>query len=237
MSSCLPVSIEGLCLERAGRVALQSVDLTLSAGTRTLVLGPNGAGKSVLLRILHGLIEPSAGRIRWQGGAGATRPTQAMVFQRPVLLRRSVRANVEYPLRLAGVARAERRRRCDEILERAGLARLASRPARALSGGEQQRVVIARAWVTVPAVLLLDEPTANLDPAAVAAVEELVRGVHASGTKVVMTTHDLAQARRLADDVVFLARGRCLEHTPAAEFFDTPRSAEAREFLAGKLLA
>ena len=159
-----------------------------------------------------------------------------MVFQRPVLLRRSALANVAYPLALRGMARAEARARAAEALARAGLDGLANRPARVLSGGEQQRLALARAWVTEPEILFLDEPTASLDPAATRAVEELVLQIHAAGTKIVMTTHDLGQARRMAEEVLFLHQGRLIERSPAAAFFAAPRTPEAAAFIKGELV-
>jgi tungstate transport system ATP-binding protein len=158
-----------------------------------------------------------------------------MVFQRPVMLRRSVRGNVEYGLKLAGLPTAERRRVALARLEAVGLARLARRPARRLSGGEQQRAALARAWALDPALLFLDEPTANLDPAATRLVETIVLAMHGAGTKIVMTTHDLGQARRLADEIVFLHRGRIVEHAPAEKFFAAPASPEAAAFIRGEL--
>jgi tungstate transport system ATP-binding protein len=215
---------------------LDGVSLRLDGGLRTVLLGPNGAGKTLTLRVAHGLLEPTEGSVRWRGpgAAGASR-RQAMVFQRPVLLRRSVSANLSYALSLRGVAGEERRARLARALEGAGLTALAARSARTLSVGQQQRVALARAWVLEPEVLFLDEPTASLDPGATQAVETTVQSIAASGTKIIMTTHDLGQARRLADDVVFLQAGRVTEHTPAEEFFEEPRSAEARAFLKGDL--
>jgi tungstate transport system ATP-binding protein len=159
-----------------------------------------------------------------------------MVFQRPVMLRRSARANMLHALSLAGIAGRERAARADESLDHFGLAGLADRPARLLSGGEQQRLAIARAWSLKPEVLFLDEPTSSLDPAATKAIEEMIAAIHAEGVKIVMTTHDLGQARRVADDVLFLHHGRLLEHTPAAQFFDQPRTEAARAFVRGDLL-
>jgi tungstate transport system ATP-binding protein len=159
-----------------------------------------------------------------------------MVFQRPVMLRRSVLANAAYPLKLAGLPRAERLQRARAALERVGLEALAGRPARRLSGGEQQRLALARASALDPEVLFLDEPCASLDPAATRAVEDIVLGIAARGTKVVMTTHDLGQARRLAGEVLFLHRGRLLERAPAADFFAGPRAPEAAAFLRGELV-
>lgn len=231
----LPLAVEGLGF-RAGDVSvLEDVSLNVAPGSRNIVLGANGAGKSVLMRLLHGLLTPTAGNIRWSNtDAIAVRRAQAMVFQRPVMMRRSVRENVEFALRLVqspDVASA-----AAEALQRVGLTRLADRPARLCSGGEQQRVALARAWALRPEVLFLDEPTASLDPAATRAIEETVNAMHAAGTTIVMTTHDLGQARRLADRVLFLHHGRLVEDAPAGKFFQQPASREAAAFIRGELL-
>lgn len=227
------LTLEALRYEAGDRALIRDVSLRIEAGRRTLILGPNGAGKSVLMRLMHGLIEPTAGRILWNGGSGT--PVQAMVFQRPVMLRRSVLDNVTYALYLAGVPAAERRTRALDVLERVGLSALADRPARVLSGGEQQRVALARAWALRPRVLFLDEPTASLDPGAAAEVERIIRVIADDGCSIVMVTHHLGQARRLADDIVFVDTGRITEHTPVADFFAAPRSAEAGHYLRGEL--
>ena len=235
--SILPLRLEGVSYAAGGKALIEAVTLEIAAGPRTVILGPNGAGKSLILRLCHGLIRPSAGRVRWLGPEGGRpRLRQAMVFQRPVMLRRSARANIDYALSVRGIPAAERRRLIAEALAATGLSDLADRPARVLSIGEQQRLALARAWALHPQVLLLDEPTASLDPAATRAVEEIVMRIHASGTKIVMTTHDLGQARRLADEVLFLHRGRLVERGPAVEFFAAPRTAEAQAFVRGELL-
>ena len=229
----LPITLQGVDVERNGVALMRGIDLVVAARERTIVIGPNGSGKSTLLRVLHGLVAPTAGTVRW-GDARAAPRDQAMVFQRPVLLRRSVSANVRYALRLAGVPSRERAARIRAVLDASGLAALAQRPARRLSGGEQQRVALARAAALEPSVLFLDEPTASLDPAASRAIEERVRAIHAAGTTIVMSTHNLAQARRLAERVIFLQAGRLIEATSADEFFNLPRSAEAAAFLEGE---
>jgi tungstate transport system ATP-binding protein len=234
--SILPLRAQGLGFSVGGLRILQAVELEIEAGAPTLVIGPNGAGKSTLLRLLHGLLQPGAGRLAWSAAAGDPARRQAMVFQRPVLLRRSVLANVLYPLRLAGLDPAARVARAAEALALVGLAELAARPARRLSGGEQQRLALARAAALRPEVLFLDEPCASLDPAATRAVEGIVAELAARGTKIVMTTHDLGQARRLAGDVVFLHRGRVLEHAAADRFFAAPAAPEAAAFLRGELV-
>ena len=233
--SILPLRLEGLGFAAGGKPLLDGIDLVLEAGRRTVVLGPNGAGKSILLRLCHGLLRPTAGRVAWAGGAGPA-GRHALLFQRPVMLRRTARANVLHGLALAGHGWRERRERARVVLARFGLEGLADRPARTLSGGEQQVLALARAVALEPEVLFLDEPTAALDPAATARIELLLQLVANDGVKLVMVTHDLGQARRFADEVVFLHRGRLVEHRPAGAFFCTPRSPEARAFVAGELI-
>jgi tungstate transport system ATP-binding protein len=234
----LPLRLDRVSFEAGGQRLIDDLSLMLEAGTRTLVLGPNGAGKSLLLRLCHGLLRPTAGTIRWaRDDPARLRREQAFVFQRPVLLRRSAAANVAYALAVGGVPRAERGERVHAALEQVGLVHLADRPARVLSGGEQQRLALARAWALEPKVLFLDEPTANLDPAATRAIEAFIAAMHARGVKIIMTTHDLGQARRHADEIVFLHKGRLVEHTEAARFFARPDTPEARTFAAGELLA
>jgi tungstate transport system ATP-binding protein len=229
-----PLEARDLGVVLGGHAAVTAASLSIDMPRRVLVLGANGAGKSVLLRLLHGLIAPSHGTLLWAGSAARPR-AQAMVFQRPVMLRRSVLANIEYALDVNGVGTGEARRRASEALERVGLAPLAARQARVLSGGEQQRVALARAWALRPKLLFLDEPTASLDPTAAAEVERIVGEIHAAGTAIVMTTHNLGFARRMADEVVFLHAGRLTEQTPAHAFFRSPASPEAERFLKGEL--
>ena len=232
MAEARPFQLEarGVSVVLGGVRALDGLDLVLEPGLRTVVLGPNGAGKSVLLRTLHGLIAPAAGTVSW------SRPVrQAMVFQRPVMLRRSALANLRYALAVNGVAEPERTSRATAALARVGLERIADRPARVLSGGEQQRLALARVWALRPGILFLDEPTASLDPGATAEVERVIASIAAEGTRIVMTTHNLGQARRLADEIVFIHAGRAAERTAADRFFDQPASNEARLFLQGEL--
>ncbi len=226
------LSLEGVGFAHCGQTLLHPLDLHLAGCHRTLVMGPNGAGKSLLMRLAHGLLAPTRGRVSWEGRP----PRQAMVFQRPVLLKRSALANLTYALAINGTPRRRRKPLAREALERFGLAALEKRPARVLSGGEQQRLALARAWLAEPEVLFLDEPTAALDPAAIQAVEAAVRDFHRRGTRILMTTHDLQQARRLADDIVLLYGGRLVEHSPAETFFTAPASPEARAFIRGELV-
>lgn len=234
-ASILPLRLEAAGYAVGGEPLLSDISLTVAAGRRLIVMGANGAGKSLLLRLCHGLIAPTSGRRVWADGTH--RPeAQAMVFQRPVLLRRSVAANLDYPLALRGLSRSARRDSVARTLDRFGLAPMADRPARLLSGGEQQRLALARAWSMSPEVLFLDEPTSALDPSATRIIEEMIAGFSAEGITIVMTTHDLGQARRLAEDVAFLHRGRLIAHHPAADFFAGPKAPEARAFLAGDLI-
>jgi tungstate transport system ATP-binding protein len=231
----LPIVARGVDYSSGTTTILHGVDLTIDRGQRVCVIGANGSGKSTLLRLLHGLLPPTQGSLSWGGHAERPRG-QAMVFQRPVLLRRSAAANIAYALDLAGVHGAAADRRVQAALREVDLLPVADRPARVLSGGEQQRLALARAWALEPDVLFLDEPTASLDPAATRAVERIVMDIHALGTTIVMSTHNLAQAKRLAGEIVFLHGGRIAERAPAAEFFRLPASAEAREFIEGERL-
>jgi tungstate transport system ATP-binding protein len=236
MSALLPLRLSQVSFHAGGRAILDRVDAEIAAGPRTVILGANGAGKSVLMRICHGLLAPTSGAVHWSGPELAGRPRrQAMVFQRPVMLRRSALANVVYALKAAQVPRAERRARAEAALEHVGLSHLAEHPARVLSGGEQQRLALARAWALRPEVLFLDEPTANLDPTATKEVERIIAAIHAAGAKVVMTTHNLGQARRLADEILFIHQGRLAERAPVEAFFKQPASAEAAAFIKGEL--
>ena len=233
--SILPLSLGNVVYRAAGKLLIDDVSCAFETGPRSIVMGPNGAGKSLFLRLCHGLIRPAEGNVVWSGGGDAARH-QAMVFQRPVMLRRSVQANVDYALKLHKIPRLRRRAITRDVLARTGLERLCRRPARVLSFGEQQRLALARAWALSPQVLFLDEPTASLDPAAAHAVEKIVNAIHHAGTRIIMTTHDLAQARRMADEILFFYRGRLLEKTPADIFFSEPKTDVARAFVRGELV-
>jgi len=235
--SILPLKLEEVSFEAGGKRLIKDMNCTFEGGSRTVIVGPNGAGKSLFLRLCHGLLAPTAGNVRWQGaGGGDPRLHQAMVFQRPVMLRRSVAANVDYALKLRNIPKAERVRLTDDSLSRAGLGRLRNHPARVLSFGEQQKLALARAWALRPQVLFLDEPTASLDPAATHSVEEIILAIHEQGTRIIMTTHDLGQAKRIADEVLFLHRGRLLERAPVDKFFTEPENDLAQAFVRGELL-
>jgi tungstate transport system ATP-binding protein len=237
-ASILPLTVARLGYAAGGTQLLHGLDFALPAGGMTIVLGANGAGKSLLLRLCHGLIAPNAGNVAYAmpGGRRDGVKRHAMVFQHPVMLRRSALANIVFALSAQGLDAATARRQAAAVLERFGLAALAGRPARRLSGGEQQRLAIGRAAALQPDLMFLDEPTAHLDPAATRQIESMLATLRAEGVTLMMTTHDLGQARRLADRILFLHRGRLLEDGPAGPFFAQPATAEARAFLAGDLI-
>jgi tungstate transport system ATP-binding protein len=232
-TSTLPIVLDGIAFAAGETGILRGVTLSLEAGPPTMLIGPNGSGKTTLIKLAMGLLMPTAGSIRYTLADRAARRV-GIVFQKPVMLRRSAGANVGYALKASG--RPSDTATITKLLDRVGLAPLADRPARRLSGGEQQRLALARALARDPEVLFLDEPTASLDPAATKAVEDIISGAAASGVKIVMSTHDLGQARRLAGEIVFLAKGRLIERAPAERFFTAPTTPEARSFLAGDLV-
>jgi tungstate transport system ATP-binding protein len=229
----LPLRLQDVSFCAGGRAIVAPLTLELHADVTTVILGANGAGKSVLMRLMHGLLAPTSGAVTWSGPQPKLR--QAMVFQRPIMLRRSAIDNVLYALDAAGVARRERVALAREALKEVGLLGMAATPARVLSGGQQQRLALARAWALHPEVLFLDEPTASLDPSAAREIESVIRAFDAAGTKIVMATHNLGQARRLADEIVYLHEGRVLERSPVGQFFTRPATAEAAAFIKGEL--
>ncbi|MDZ7840116.1 MAG: ATP-binding cassette domain-containing protein [Gammaproteobacteria bacterium] len=236
MTTILPLTLSGVGLQVNQRTLLRNVNHSFTGTSITVVLGHNGAGKTLMLKVCHGLVAPTAGQVRWNDPERARRPgVQGMVFQRPVLLRRSVRQNIEHVLRTCGVPKHEKSRRIDQALETGRLVDMADRPARRLSGGEQQRVALARAWAARPEVLILDEPCTFLDPGATREVERIIAAFYESGTKVIMATHDVAQARRLAGEIVLMHGGTIAESGPAEEFFARPKTEETRAFLEGRL--
>jgi tungstate transport system ATP-binding protein len=235
-SSDLPIEFSKVNIDTDNHAILRQVSLVIGAGAPTVFIGPNGSGKTTLLRAAMGLVTASSGQITWGQAIESPPLRRAIVFQRPVMLRRSVLGNLHYALASAEVPRRERQRRAMELLSLVDLEGLGDRPARRLSSGEQQRLAIARALARKPRLLFLDEPTASLDPAATKGIEELVRSVSASGVKVVMATHDLGEARRLAGDIVLLHRGTIVERAAVDQFFSAPATKEAQAFLAGELL-
>ena len=235
-ASDLPLALDDVSLSAGATTILDHISLTIEPGAPTLIVGPNGSGKTSLLRLCMGLVKPSRGAVTWGGRVDGGSERRAILFQKPVMLRRSAAANVAYGLAHAGCPRGLRAQRTADLLDSVGLGELASRPARRLSGGEQQRLALARALARQPEVLLLDEPTASLDPAATRFVEEIVLAAAQSGTKIVMASHDLGQVRRLAGDVVFLVRGSLVEHAEAGAFLDRPATPQAAAFVRGDLV-
>jgi len=229
------LQLRGISLERSGKRVLQNISLDFATQGISIVLGPNGAGKTLLLKICHGLIQATDGSVAKHFESKKRIPLEAMVFQRPVLLRRSVKANIRFALKIARIDHEQRDRRLIEALDLAGLHAVENRSAHVLSGGEQQRLALARAWVISPRVLYLDEPTSQLDPAAIRIIEDMIGRISAAGTGIIMTTHDLGQARRLADEIFFLHRGRLCETASAEKFFNHPDTDEARAFIDGRL--
>jgi tungstate transport system ATP-binding protein len=235
-SSDLPVSFERTEFRARGVKILNLPTLTIPGGAPTAIVGPNGAGKTTLLRLAMGLLTPTSGRITWGGREDVPPLRRALLFQKPVMLMRSAARNIDYALASVGIPRSARKARIDELLALVGLSAIADRPARRLSGGEQQRLALARALAREPELLLLDEPTASLDPAAAKSVEDVLREVTGRGIKIVMTTHDLGTAKRIAGEVILLHRGEILEHSPADIFFSRPATDAACRFQAGDLL-
>ena len=229
-----PIQLKQLRYTPNGRPVLTGVDLDLDGVGISVILGPNGAGKSVLIRTLAGLEMPDAGSINWNG-SNTPNEQIALVFQHPMLLRATVSANVALGLRPLGLSRSMIASRVQEVLLRVGLSHRAKDSARFLSGGERQRLALARAWAVHPRLLLLDEPTAALDPSATEAVEQIIREIRTDGAKIVMSTHNLGQALRISDDIIFIEAGRVREHTPSARFFSRPQSNEARLYMQGEL--
>ena len=236
MVSILPLTLTQATVSRGDKRLLGPVDLTVKAGGLTIVLGPNGAGKSTLLRLMHGLEPPTSGRLRYAAPRGQAYAQQAFVFQTPVMLRRSVLGNLSYPLTAHGMSRGEAEQQALTWLKTLGLDTHANQRASQLSGGERQKLALARALIRKPELLFLDEPCANLDGAATRDIERLISEARSAGTRIIMATHDLGQARRLADDVLFIHQGLIHEQAKATVFFDAPQTPEARGFIQGDLI-
>ena len=236
VTSILPLCLDGVELRRNGRRILGPISLTLAGRGLTIILGPNGAGKTSLLRAMHGIERIRRGSIRWHTGQQTARARQAFVFQTPILMRRSVVDCIAYPLFLDGVSKAKARVAAAAQAENVGLGAMLDLPALVLSGGEKQKLALARALIREPEVLFLDEPCASLDTKSMAEIETILIGARNAGTRMVMSTHNIGQARRLADDILFLWHGRLHETGSRAEFFDTPKTNEAKAHINGDLL-
>lgn len=236
VSPLFPLTVAGALVRRRGKAILGPVDLCLEDTGVTIVIGPNGAGKTTLLKALHGIERLSAGRVAWACGRDVALRRQAFVFQSPVMLRRTVLDNLAYPLRLDGVDRRAAAARAADWAARIGLGDALLRPAPRLSGGERQKLALARALIRRPEVLFLDEPCASLDGRATREIEEILRAAVAADTRLIMSTHDMGQARRLAGQVLFLLGGRLHERGAAAAFFTAPQTPQARAFLKGDIV-
>lgn len=232
----LPLKVTEAHVRRRGRTLIGPVSMTVAPTGFSVVMGPNGAGKTTLLRMLHGMERVAGGKLTWQVPQAEARARQAFVFQAPILMRRTALDNVAYPLIVHGVARVEARAQAAEWLARVGLADSADKQAPVLSGGERQKLALARALIREPEILFLDEPCANLDGRATREFEELLHAAHVAGTRIVMSTHDLGQAKRLAQDIWFIHHGRLHESAPANEFLTDPKTPEARAFIQGDIV-
>ncbi|MDO6591519.1 sulfate ABC transporter ATP-binding protein [Loktanella sp. D2R18] len=236
VTSILPLVMSDAVVKRRAKVLLGPVNLTISQTGFTIVMGPNGAGKTTLLRSLHGLERLAQGRAQWQTPLKDARRRQAFVFQSPIVLRRSVLENLTYPLRLRGTEKGRATALARDWAQRVGLGDALDNPAPQLSGGEKQKLALARALITQPDIVFLDEPCANLDGRATREIEDVLQASNAAGTRIVMATHNIGQAKRLALDVVFLLRGKIVEQSPAGAFFEEPKTPQAAALLRGDIV-
>jgi len=236
VKSILPVVLKGASVKKGGVQIIGPLDMQLLEAGCTVVIGPNGAGKTTLLRLLHGLERLKSGSVTWNAPRPEINARQSFVFQTPVVMRRSVRENIAYPLILRGSSRKKALTEADRWAENVGLKAHGHQDANALSGGEKQKLALARALITRPEVLFLDEPSTNLDGASTLEIENLIRSARNSGTRIIMATHDFGQARRLGDEIVFIHHGRICEQASTDMFFNTPQTAEARAFVDGDIL-
>lgn len=235
--SILPMSLKDVSVHRRGKRLIGPVTFTLAPNGLTIILGPNGSGKTTLLRVMHGVERVSSGEVIWAAPDDEARHQQAYVFQSPIMLRRTVSDNLLYPLKLERHPKKESVARVEHWAERIGLADALKTPARRLSGGEKQKLALARALIRRPEVLFLDEPCANLDGASTRDIEIILNEALAAGTRIIMTTHNLGQAKRLATDAIFMLHGHIRESGGNPEFFDAPRSAELKAFFNGDIIA
>lgn len=236
VSSILPLKVKNACVEKRGKRILSPINLELSPEGFTIIMGPNGSGKTSLLRLLHGLENPRGGSLDWNGSTETAQLYQSFVFQSPIMLRRTAIENIIYPLILRNIPKNEALNIAQEWIAKINLEKSAEVNARFLSGGEKQKLAIARALATKPQLLFLDEPTANLDGSATREIEALLQGTRKSGTRIIMTTHNIGQGKRLAEDIMFLYRGNILEASDATKFFNKPQTKEAKTFLDGDIL-
>ncbi len=236
VSDLLPVTAKGAVVRKGGKTILGPIDLAISGKGTTIVMGPNGSGKTTLLRLLHGLDRARDGSVSWNGAREDAHAAQAFIFQTPKMMRRSVLDNIAYPLRVRGASRKQARIKAEDWATRIGLGDALNRDAQALSGGERQKLALARALVTEPAILFLDEPTTNLDGGSTREIEDILSQALDTGTRLIMATHDIGQARRLADEVIFIHRGTMSAHQRATAFFEAPASQSAAAYLRGDIV-
>ena len=236
MSHLLPLNVVDAEVRRKGRRLIGPVSLTVEGAGVSIILGPNGSGKTTLLRLLHGLERPRGGTVTWNAPEAEAQAAQSFVFQTPILMRRTVLDCVAYPLVLRGMPKSKAREAAAVALSDAGLVAVKDLQAPSISGGEKQKLALARALITKPDVLFLDEPCANLDGLATRDIEASIRTVADQGMRVLMSTHDLGQARRLADQVLFMVGGRLIETSDAQTFFEAPQTAEACAFVEGRII-
>ena len=232
--NCLPIFIKDLTLILDNRKILSSLNLSINSDDVTVIMGPNGAGKSLFLKILNGILTPTSGCITWNNKKqfSDTINTQAFVFQKPILLRRSVIANLDYMDSVLGYKKKISK---DRLLEIVQLKKQKNQPARMLSLGEQQRLSLIRSLMLRPNLLLLDEPTANLDPASTKIIEDIILNLKMMGIKIIFVTHNILQAKRIADEIIFLNEGKMVEHLNKQEFFSNSKSIEVQNYLNGIL--
>lgn len=235
-TSILPLELSGVVARVQGKQLLGPVDLTIGEAGLTVVMGPNGAGKTTLLRVMHGLRRISAGTVRWAVDEVETRRKQAFVFQSPIMMRRRVIDSIAFPLILHGVDKRSAKRQAEDWAIRVGLGHVLHDWAQMISGGEKQKLAVARALINEPEILFLDEPCANLDGRSTREIEAVLKQAELAGTRIIMATHNLGQARRLASDVIFVHGGKILETTPANTFFDTPQTPQAKAFIQGDIV-
>lgn len=236
VNAILPLVVNGAKVRMRGKTIVGPIDLDLVDAGVTTVIGPNGAGKTTLLRMLHGLARLSGGSIDWAIPLHQAQTRQGFVFQAPIVLRRTVRDNIAFPLVLHGIVRKQTRDKADHWGRRVGLSDMLDRPAKVLSGGEKQKLALARALIRDPQVLFLDEPTANLDGRSMREIETILQTAAQEGTKIVIATHNMGQAKRLAQDVIFLYRGLVHERNRTAAFFAGPTTPEAAAFIKGDIV-
>jgi tungstate transport system ATP-binding protein len=236
VTELFPLVVKQAVVRRQGKTLVGPIDLEWSGQGVTIVIGPNGSGKTTLLRMLHGIVRLRSGSLDWACPTSEAQKRQAFVFQTPVMLRRSVRDNLIFPLSLIKTPRPKAAEMAETWARKVGLGEALNRQANVLSGGERQKLALARALIRDPDVLFLDEPCASLDGRATRDIEVILQEAAAAGTRLIMATHDMGQARRLADDVAFILAGKIHEFGSAQEFFEGPQTAQASAFLRGDIV-